>query len=711
MKPWRDGRLLFVLALGLALAWALVTDHVWEDYFITFRASRHLAEGLGLVFQEGERLHTFTSPLGVLLPTLCHLVSGRGSELVTLWLFRVLGALAFAGLVVASVAVVRRSLGTRATTGAGVGLAVLVMLDPKILDYATNGMETPFLLLGFAWTLWVLIARPERETWHLGAAWAGLMWCRPDAFIYIGLMALGVWWWRPRREGETWWRVGAQYLRAGMLTTALYGPWLGWAAWYYGTPIPHTIKAKGLFGREQGWVEMVAGFPVFLWEKPALLAAVFLPPYAPYVDWPRWGFWLAVPVALGGVLLWLLPRVPWTARVCSFASLGGLFYLAGFVGFAVPWYVPTVTWFGLLAWGLTGAHVLAAGPGRVVRGLVRGGVLAGGLALGATTVMAAYQMYWQQRLVEWGNRRVLGEWLATQAETMRDTVFLEPLGYIGYYSGLKMLDYPGLSSPEVVAARRHAGQRAYPDCWHEIIEGLEPDWLVLRESEAAMVRGNRPDLLLHDYVLARTFDVRESVRAVPALPGRDYLLNDALYFVYRRQRPKSPPLAEPVFRTRLDLHAWDELAGWGQPPYQSDRRILAHAPASMRADVEPVAGLRLRGAFGLLEGAYASPPSATDGAAFVVEITRLDGREEVLWRRGLDPVRQAGDRERQTFAVDVPADTREVRVRVEVGEWSSNAFDWGYWEDLQFTRPLWPEGYPGTWRPRLPAIDVPSPDA
>ena len=59
---------LFIGVMLLALAFAGFTNHVWEDYYITYRSSKNLATGHGLVFNHGDRLHTFTSPLGVLLP-------------------------------------------------------------------------------------------------------------------------------------------------------------------------------------------------------------------------------------------------------------------------------------------------------------------------------------------------------------------------------------------------------------------------------------------------------------------------------------------------------------------------------------------------------------------------------------------------------------------------------------------------------------------
>ena len=60
------------------------------------------------------------------------------------------------------------------------------------------------------------------------------------------------------------------------------------------------------------------------------------------------------------------------------------------------------------------------------------------------TVCVAREAQLQQRLIEDGVRRPIGLWLRAHAASPQDTVFLEPLGYIGYFSGLKMLDHPGL---------------------------------------------------------------------------------------------------------------------------------------------------------------------------------------------------------------------------------------------------------------------------
>ena len=90
--------LLLVVAAPAGFAWA--TGNIWEDFFITYRSSLNLLHGHGLVFEIGRRVHTFTSPLGTLLPAGLAGLARTDDPLVVMALFRVvaiaaLGALAF----------------------------------------------------------------------------------------------------------------------------------------------------------------------------------------------------------------------------------------------------------------------------------------------------------------------------------------------------------------------------------------------------------------------------------------------------------------------------------------------------------------------------------------------------------------------------------------------------------------------------------------
>lgn len=141
---------------------------------------------------------------------------------------------------------------------------------------------------------------------------------------------------------------------------------------------------------------------------------------------------------------------------------------------------------------------------------------------------AGWEMRIQQRVIEDGIRRDIGLWLR-QNSAQNDTVFMECLGYIGYYSQRKIYDYPGLSSPEVVAAIKKGSRR-----FAEVISLLQPTWLVLRPFEIA--DSSRPEnAALRDYVVIRTWDAQAKLDAISLLPGRGWLEHDAKFILLRRK--------------------------------------------------------------------------------------------------------------------------------------------------------------------------------
>ena len=175
-RPW----LVAGLAFLVPLVFAALTGHAWEDYFITLRSSRNLVEGHGLVFNPGERVHTFTSPLGVLLPALCTWLVGPGREEAALWLFRFFNA----GFLAAGAALLWRRVAELGLGAPGRWLLFgLLIADAKLTDFSINGMETAILVY-FLLLLWTEMEKPDGpRIARVALAVGGLMWTRPDAFI------------------------------------------------------------------------------------------------------------------------------------------------------------------------------------------------------------------------------------------------------------------------------------------------------------------------------------------------------------------------------------------------------------------------------------------------------------------------------------------------------------------------------------------------
>lgn len=140
--------------------------------------------------------------------------------------------------------------------------------------------------------------------------------------------------------------------------------------------------------------------------------------------------------------------------------------------------------------------------------------------------------------IEQGNRTVIGTWLKENGKPT-DSVYLEPLGYIGYYSGMQMKDFPGLVAPEVVEIRRRLPHDAQSlrTARYLVIPEIKSDWVVLRsiEYENLAKLGMLP-AFQKDYTLAKEFSVEDRLRQYEYLPGRKSLEFDATYRVFRRNR-------------------------------------------------------------------------------------------------------------------------------------------------------------------------------
>ena len=235
---------IFLVVCLIAGSFALYTGHVWEDFYITYRSSKHLATGVGLVHNPGQRLHTFTSPLGVLLPAVASLLTFNSSDAVALWIFRAM-AIGALGLAATRLYAISRRLDWPLL--GSVFLVAWLVTDAKTVDFTINGMEVPFMIAFFAYALGAMYSASPRRWLHLGLAWAGLMWTRPDGFVPIALLTAGVWLFNdPARTGLTRRAWFPLLLRAAGVATVVYLPWLVFASLYYGTPVPHMITAKAV---------------------------------------------------------------------------------------------------------------------------------------------------------------------------------------------------------------------------------------------------------------------------------------------------------------------------------------------------------------------------------------------------------------------------------------------------------------------------------
>jgi hypothetical protein len=229
--------------VGLFLVHSLFFFHgvrsIFDDAFITFRYSHHLASGLGPVFNPGERVEGYTNFLWMIV------LAGVGRLGASIpAASQLLGILSGCALLIA-ITRLGRNLGLGESYSVLPALALAV--TPSFARYAVSGMET--LLFAFWVTLGlVLVASPPSSL--RGAAGASTVLVmgaltRPEGLLFAAVGVLYFAWavWFGTQQADSRRRIS--------LLAAWVAPWLLislpyflWRWQYYGDLLPNTFYAK-----------------------------------------------------------------------------------------------------------------------------------------------------------------------------------------------------------------------------------------------------------------------------------------------------------------------------------------------------------------------------------------------------------------------------------------------------------------------------------
>jgi hypothetical protein len=218
------------LIVLLALAARLIPGpRVVDDAYITFRYTRNLIEGQGLVYNPGERVLGTTTPLFSLIMAGLGLIGGPHTSYP--WMALLVSAAADSLTCILLLRLGR----TSGFEKAGLAAAFIWAVHPYAVTFAIGGMETSlfvFLLLASG------VAHVEKRRVPAALCAALALITRPDAAILIVLLVLDRLWGILRRR-EAW--PGMAEWLALLLPLAA---WYGFAWMYYGSPLPHSITAK-----------------------------------------------------------------------------------------------------------------------------------------------------------------------------------------------------------------------------------------------------------------------------------------------------------------------------------------------------------------------------------------------------------------------------------------------------------------------------------
>jgi hypothetical protein len=329
-------------------------------------------------------------------------------------------------------------------------------------------------------------------------------------------------------------------LRAATVCTALYAPWFIFAWCYYGSPVPHTVFAK-IPSLDLAGVENLAGMARRL---PAMLTSLFLAPYEEHLDWHN--LLPALLLGIGGTLYWIKPRGNRWARQASLAAFGGICYLA-WMPKSYPWYFPAPYILALPAWAALAETISrsVSGASRRAGKMALAAGLAGIVGLALLSLDYAGRARITHRIVEWEHRREIGLWLKNNAAA-HNRVYLECVGYIGYFSGLQMEDYPGLISPTVVRIREQVG-----DDMARVAMVLLPEWMVLRPEEHRHFDVVLPGWLQQHYMKRATFSARK--RLAETLPAHRESHYDSEFILLRLR--EDMPGDHPAHRSEGNIES------------------------------------------------------------------------------------------------------------------------------------------------------------
>ena len=419
-----------VVALAARIWQALMIPFAAEDAYITFRFAENWAHGLGPVYNVGERVMGFSSPLWTAWLALGSVVFGP------VFTFARVSAVALdLGALALGCRLLEEEHGPRPAWIFGLFFAI----HPIFAANSVLGMETSLFLF-------LLMASASAVRAHSRATG-----------VLIGLLAL------VRPEGVLAAAVAAvpALARQRLVALGVAAAGFGTLALYFGSPIPQSVVAKaatyGIVGPLSGlqWVEGI--LPWFVSGRwPATAEGTNLLPLA----------LVGTPAAIaGGALLWQKRAKQGAAWIVAVAGLSilGVYFALGVPYFF--WYavVPIAAWSWLAAIGLPliSRHRLLYASLALY--LVSNTLLLRNLYVGRVKqeVISFYQVGDALRRISGG----------------QGSVFLEPIGHVGYLTKLRVIDEVGLVSP-AVARRRVQGPGWYAD----VVAREHPDFLVVREG-------------------------------------------------------------------------------------------------------------------------------------------------------------------------------------------------------------------------------------
>jgi Gpi18-like mannosyltransferase len=527
LSPW------FVLVLPILLALIIGSIFryplVLDDPFITYRYAHNLLAGEGFVYNSGEHVLSTTTPLYALILASLGLVF-RDIPSLGFWLSVVSYAVCawFVYLIAAHFQF----------RAAGLLAALLTLVSPGVI--LTFGLETGFYLalafaaiyfylrgrvkLGFALLSLLTLTRNDGVLLAIVLGAHFLLRFIPLRFA-AGTRALNAS--RPQALPS----LGA-LLQPFVIYLLILAPWLIFAWWWFGTPLPFTLTAKIAQAQSGLWDSFAMGFMKWLIES---------------LDWSAP---LLVFIIVGAV--WAIRARTLLLLIAVWAILYRIAYTLLGVAF-YAWYVAPLLPVAALFAG-SGVEVSARGLGSRLRAPVAAGVifaLVGGLML-ILELRADVSAGMNKPSPKVDVYHRAAEWIAQNTPTSATIDALE-VGVIGYYDERRTLDFVGLVDPSRIpylrmqkfaeGVRRASADYVIaipPDTWLPNDLWFPAAYRPVREIRAAGFYGGKPLVIYQRADAGRT---AVETRAVNLIFEKRIELQTADLFSRTAERGEILPVA------------------------------------------------------------------------------------------------------------------------------------------------------------------------
>ena len=474
--------LLLTICTGTRLWFSSETNLTFEDSLISFRYAENLADGRGFVYNPGERVLGTTSPLWTILLALARLIGFPDTATNARFL-----AIFFDIL---TVIVLTTTFWSMRCSRFSLIWAILFVSSSGIVPITVSGMETSLFLFAMALT----ISGLTRKTSLLSVGIAITVLTRIDGLVFAIPLLVSAW-----LKDRKW------TLRQMAITMTLLLPWLAFSAVYFADLLPQSLKAKMVaydFGMSHSARPFIDRFTPLGESTPVR----FLTKTISFV------------VLIAGTARVIRRDHPLLPVVAYFFIYSLLFMSSG--GLCFPWYLTPAIFAHDLILAMGFALIIGKAEqwtGKRANALVTGFVAIAIITLNVTTLSGRLDEYREIQGIEEELRTKIGVWLRNNVEP-GGSVFLEPIGYIGYHAGpgVRIIDETGIISPRVTTLRRET-----PTWYIESLRELKPAYIVeyTRSLEENLAEGTSVPLFITTEERAWFYD---SYRTVKTFDARSY---------------------------------------------------------------------------------------------------------------------------------------------------------------------------------------------